>query len=297
MAIRTIDRFNPRPAGGRWRKAVVAVVAALLLVIPGTALAQEDDDDGMSEADRETMAMDSTATQWSFQFAYQMMPDYYDDTLDNGQVRGAGLDDYLQVRIVAPIPLEKMTILPRITLRHYQAPNGESGLGNTEIFALIMPKPWDWGSGRFGIGPLVTLPGSTKVSKDEFGYGLAMAAVNSAGKWYYGILLTQSWQSVDPATLPAGKTDTNALGIAPFLNYRIANGWYVGNGDMVAKYDWDKSEFFMPLGVRIGKVIVKPNDSWNLYFEYQTSVIYDGWSGSAVKNSYRFNVSYTIPVG
>ncbi len=66
---------------------------------------------------------------------------------------------------------------------------------------------------------------------------------------------------------------------------------------MVAKYDWDKSEFYLPIGVRIGKVFVNPGDSWNAYFEYQTSAIYDGWSGSAVKNSYRINLTYTIPVG
>ena len=49
--------------------------------------------------------------------------------------------------------------------------------------------------------------------------------------------------------------------------------------------------------MRVGKVNVKPNGSWNFYFEYQTALIYDDWQGAAVKNSYRFNVSYTWPVG
>jgi hypothetical protein len=35
--------------------------------------------------------------------------------------------------------------------------------------------------------------------------------------------------------------------------------------------------------------------SWNYYFEHQTSVVYDDWPGSAVENSYRFKVTYTIP--
>jgi hypothetical protein len=250
-----------------------------------------------AEADRETKALDSTATQWQFQLAYQMMPDYHDDEV-NGAPRASGLDNYVQLRIVAPVPLEKLTILPRLTLRHYEnLATKESGFGNTEIFALIIPKPWDWGSGRTGIGPLVTLPGDEKVARDEWGYGFAAAAVNARGKWFYGLLFTQSWRAVDPAVLPAGGSDTNPLGIAPFLNYRLSGGWYVGNGDMVAKYDWDTKRFYLPIGVRVGKVLVQEKSSWNFYAEYQTSLIYDDWPGSAVKNSLRINATYTLPVG
>ena len=87
------------------------------------------------------------------------------------------------------------------------------------------------------------------------------------------------------------------MGIAPFLNYQMGDGWYVGNGDMVAQYDWNSSKFYLPIGVRVGKVLVQPEGSWNFYGEYQTSLIYNDWPGPAVKNSYRFNVTYTIPVG
>jgi len=54
--------------------------------------------------------------------------------------------------------------------------------------------------------------------------------------------------------------------------------------------------FYVPIGVRFGKVIVKEKGSWNIYAEYQTSLIYKSYPGPAVENSYRFNVSYTIPV-
>jgi len=120
------------------------------------------------EQDAETKALDSTASQWSFQVAYQAMPDYYSDTLDNGETRRAGADNYAQLRIVAPLPLSKLTILPRMTIRHYENSNGDSGFGNTELFALIIPRSWDWGMGRAGIGPLVTLPGDEKVARDEW---------------------------------------------------------------------------------------------------------------------------------
>lgn len=290
-----------------WLAAVLLVVGPLLLwpapaVLADSAPEGEEDDSGeavgeMSEAERETAALDSTATQWSFQLAYQSIPDYHDDTLDDGTTRPAGLDDYIQLRIVAPVVLNSLTILPRLTVRHYENAAGESGLGNTELFALIIPKKWDWGSGRFGIGPLVTTPGSTAVAKDEWGAGFAMGAVNAKGKWFYGLLLTQSWQAVSPETLAPGSSNTNPLGLAPFLNYRLGKGWYIGNGDMVALYDWDSGGFYLPLAIRVGKVIVNEKSSWNIYGEYSTSLIYSNWDGSAKKNAYRFNISYTIPVG
>jgi hypothetical protein len=266
----------------------------LAVFLTWSAVAQADENDGGQDA--ESKALDATATQWSFQFAYQAMPDYHNDVV-NGQPRRAGLTDYAQVRIVAPIPLEKFTILPRLTLRHYENPQGQSGIGNTEIFALIVPKPWDWGVGRVGVGPLVTLPGDENVAKDEWGYGFAAAVVNTSGKWFYGTLLTQTWRSIDPRTLPAGTSDANPLGIAPFLNYRLGKGWYIGNGDMVALWDWNNSKFYLPVGVRAGKVLVQDKGSWNFYGEYQTSLVYNDWPGAAVKNSYRVNVTYTMPVG
>jgi hypothetical protein len=285
-----------------------ALLAVMLAFGSPPALAQEaEEENGQpTEAaeeeagggqDAETKALDSTATQWSFQFAYQVMPSYYDDTLDNGQMRPEGNTDYAQLRIVAPIPLENFTILPRLTVRHYENAQGQSGLGNAEIFALMVPGAWDWGNGRFGIGPLVTLPGDKEVARDEWGYGFATAVVNSKGKWFYGLLLTQSWRAVDPTIIPPGGSDTNPLGIVPIVNYRIAKGWYVGNGDMVARYDWDKNEFYLPIGIRVGKVFVMEKGTWNFYGEYQTSLLKDGWSGSAVKDSFRINATFTIPVG
>jgi len=281
-------------------------LAAVLSLSSGAVFAQETDD-GESEsqaAEEETApqqddvskALDSTATQWSFQFAYQTT-DWKEDIV-NGQPRTPGLDNFVQMRVVAPLVFEKFTLLPRLTFRHYEnLKTGESGLGNTELFGLIIPKKWDWGTGRTGLGPLVTLPGNKNVAKDEWGYGVAGAIVNTSGKWFYGVLLTQSWQAIDPDNLPAGSSDTNPLGIAPFLNYQLGGGWYVGNGDMIISYDWDSNEVYMPIGVRIGKVIAGNKGSWNAYFEYQTSLIYDDWPGAAKDQSFRINLTRTLPAG
>ena len=255
--------------------------------------------DQSAEQSRESMAMDATATQWSFQLAYQWMPDYYTDILSDGTTRPLGLDNYAQLRSVAPIPLKGLTILPRLTVRHYENKNtGKSGFGNTELFGLIVPKFTDWGSGRAGIGPLVTMPGNKDVARDEWGYGFAAAIVNNTGQWFYGLLFTQSFRAIDPSALPTGTSDANPLGISPFVTYRFgSSGIYLQTADIVALYDWDSGGFYLPVGLRSGKVWVFEKGSLNLYGEYRTSLIYKNWNGSAIKNSFRLNISYTIPVG
>ncbi len=285
------------------------VAFAALSLLTGAAWAQDegaaDDPVGPTEQPAESggqddvsKAIDSTATQWSFQFAWQQT-DWKTD-LVNGQPRPQGLDNFAQLRIVAPFVFENFTLLPRLTMRHYEnVNNGDNGLGNTELFGLIIPRNWDWGSGRVGIGPLVTFPGNDKVARDEWGYGFAAAAVNTSGKWFYGLLLTQSWRAVDPDALPVGTSDTNPLGLAPIINYQLGGGWYVGNGDQVINYDWDSNEFLVPIGVRVGKVIPGKGGkgSWNLYVEAQTSWVYDDYPGAAKDSSWRFNITRTLPAG
>jgi hypothetical protein len=268
-------------------RCIFALIIPLAL-LGNHAFAEEGAQDDVSKA------LDSTATQWSFQFAYQAMPNYKDDYVD-GQRRPEGSTDFIQVRIVAPLSFESFTVLPRLTFRHYENAKGQSGLGNTELFGLIIPKSWDWGNGRMGLGPLITTPGDEDVAKDEWGYGMAGAIVNTSGDWFYGFLATQSWQAVDPEALPPSQSDTNPLGIAPFLNYQLGGGWYVGNGDMTVRYDWDSKEWYVPIGVRFGKVIVGSSSSWNIYGEYQTSLVYDDYPGPAVADSFRINVTYTMP--
>jgi hypothetical protein len=158
-----------------------------------------------------------------------------------------------------------------------------------------MPKAWDWGSGRVGVGPLITLPGDEEVARDEFGYGIAGALVNGSGKWFYGVLVTQTWRAVDRANLPLDQSDTNPLGIAPILSYQLGGGWYISNGDMVIQYDWSGGDVYMPLAVRIGKVLPASKGAWNVYFEYKTALIYENWQGAAEENTFRVNITRQIP--
>ncbi|KPK28939.1 MAG: hypothetical protein AMJ61_00055 [Desulfobacterales bacterium SG8_35_2] len=143
------------------------------------------------EQSRESMAVDATAAQWSYQFAWEGFFDYKTDTIDNGQVRG-GRKGFLQFRWVAPIPKsEKMpiTLLPRLTLRLVQNSEEKFGFGSSDIFVLgIMNQ---WASGRWGFGPQINFPAKDGFGNTEWGYGLAAAVTERAldDKLFLALLL------------------------------------------------------------------------------------------------------------
>ena len=86
--------------------------------------------------------------------------------------------------------------------------------------------------------------------------------LNRRRRWYHGPLCPATRRAVAPASLPPTSSDSNPRGIAPFLDYPLVACFYVGNGDMVARYDWDTKQVYLPNGIRIGKIFVKKKGSW-----------------------------------
>jgi len=285
------------------RAGIVAAFAILLATAATPGLAQEE---GQS---RESMALDNTASQWSFQFAYQANTDYKRDTLSNGLIRPEGNKGFFQLRVVAPVPIAGgaggggVTILPRLTMRVSENKDGQWALSPTDVFALIVPL--EWSTGRAGIGPDIVIPGSATVGSDTWAYGLAGAVIQRLfnEKVMVGLLLQQTWGERDvvdmsqPIPTDSTETGANPLIINPFVNVQLGKGWYLGSNDMVAQYSWEFGGWKIPLGVRVGYVLVRPSNSWNFYVEYATEFATDDWPGAIAKNKIRFNISYTLPVG
>ena len=255
------------------------------------------------EQSRESAALDNTAAAWSFQFAYQGMPDYRDDMLSNGDTRPEGNRRWVQFRMVAPIKVAGVSVLPRLTARVSENKDGEWGISPTDVFALILP--FDWGTGRAGLGPDLVIPGSSKVGSSEWSYGLAGAVIQRLfnDRMMVGLLVQQTWGQRDVYALGQGvPTDeveqgANPLIINPFINYQLGKGWYVGTNDLVAQYSWEFGGWKLPVGARFGYVLVQPANSWNFYVEYATDFATDDWPGAAAKNKFRVNVAYSMPVG
>lgn len=255
------------------------------------------------EQSRESAALDNTASAWSFQLAYQAMPEYRDDILANGDTRPEGNKGYVQFRVVAPIKVAGVSVLPRLTARVSENKDGDWGISPTDLFALILP--FDWGTGRAGLGPDIVIPGSSKVGSSEWSYGLAGAVIQRFlnDKMMVGLLVQQTWGQRDVYDLGQGvptdevETGANPLIINPFINYQLGKGWYLGTNDLVAQYSWEFGGWKLPVGARLGYVLVQPASSWNFYVEYATDFATDDWPGAAAKSKYRVNVSYSMPVG
>jgi len=275
--------------------ALVATTLGLSLPLAGRA----------QEQSRESAALDNTAAAWSFQFAGQAMPDYRQDTLASGEIRPEGNKGYAQFRMVAPVKVAGVSVLPRLTMRYSQNKDGEWGFSPTDLFALILP--FDWGTGRAGFGPDIVIPGSSKVGSSEWSYGLAGAVIQRFfnDKMIVGLLVQQLWGErtvVDlgqPVPIVTDEIETGAhpLIINPFITAQLGKGWYLSTNDMVAQYSWEFGGWKVPLGLRFGYVLVNPSNSWNFYVEYATEFATDDWPGAAAKNKYRANVAYSMPVG
>jgi hypothetical protein len=266
--------------------------------------------DAAAQQSAESAVNDATASQWSLQFAYQAMLSYRSDTLQTGDVRPEGNKGFFQYRMVAPIPVGKIKILPRLTIRYTENKDGEWGFSPTDLFALIVP--WDWGTGRGGLGPDVVIPGSAKVGSTEWSYGIAGAVIQRFlnDKLMVGLVVQQVWGKRDvveigqpvegpPTVTPTDSIETGAhpLVINPFINFQLGKGLYLASNDLVAQYSWEFKGWKVPIGVRVGYVLIKPKGSWNFYLEYATEFATDDWPGAAAENKVRANVSYAIPVG
>jgi hypothetical protein len=265
---------------------ILAGLLTLMLAGHGVTYAQEQS--------RESAALDNTAAAWSFQFAYQGMPDYR---------RPEGNRRWVQFRMVAPIKVAGVSVLPRLTARVSENKDGDWGISPTDVFALILP--FDWGTGRAGLGPDIVIPGSSKVGSSEWSYGLAGAVIQRLfdDRMMVGLLVQQTWGQRDVYDLGQGvPTDeveqgANPLIINPFINYQLGKGWYIGTNDLVAQYSWEFGGWKLPVGARLGYVLVQPASSWNFYVEYATDFATDDWPGAAAKNKFRVNVAYSMPVG
>jgi len=232
------------------------------------------------EQSRESMAVDATAAQWSYQFAYEGFFDY--DTADG---RPEGNKGFLQFRMVAPIPKSEsmpVTLLPRLTLRLNQNSAGDYGFGSSDIFCLAILDQWS--TGRWGIGPQLNFPaGSEAFGSTNWGYGLAGAITERA-------LNDDLFNNTSVAY-------ANPLGINVILVYQLGDGWYIGNGDFVILYHWQNKAFRVPFGVRLGKAFISPGTTWNFYAEYATGLYYSEWSGSVPGHAIRVNAQFQIPIG
>ena len=139
-------------------------------------------------------------------------------------------------------------------MRNNQAADLSSGAGDAEYFALFVP--FEWSTGRWGIGPQINFPAeSAKFGSEKWRYGFASAWLERVGdKVLTGVLVQQIWGKTDPND--PDRQVAQPITIQPVFNYSLKNGYYLNIGETAFSYNWDADAWSIPLGLRFGKVFI-----------------------------------------
>ena len=141
--------------------------------------------------------------------------------------------------------------------------NRETGLGDTTFSAFFTPKsPGEW---IWGVGPVVLLPTNTddRLGADEWGAGATALVLTMQGPWVVGSLVSNIWD-ID------GDTEINILSWQYFVNYNMANGWYLTTSPlMTANWEADSdNKWTIPVGGGVGKIFHIGKQPMNAQFQY-----------------------------
>jgi len=290
----------------KWRYLMVCLP---LLIFTSVVYADDQDDqetdtdrsssyaEEMAEATEEVNTNDPTAAAISVSAGWEFY-DWYEDEIAPGQTRPPGSDNSFNTRFVIP-PMAKgkwgspWPIINRFSFSNVEQVTGTSGSGNAEFITLFIP--WKWATGKIGIGPAINLPADEKqFGTDVWRYGFSGVVLENSleGRLMWGVLMRQVWGKTDPNS---NDIVASALALQPIVVYQLKDGWYVSNGESPIAYHWQKNEWLVPLGLRLGKTIKdKRGGTWNMYGEYRTNVVYKDWPGSAASDIIRISASYTF---
>jgi opacity protein-like surface antigen len=127
--------------------------------------------------------------------------------------------------------------------------NGIGDITQSLFFSPAHPGPLIWGA-----GPVFTIPSA---SDPTLGTGRVLAGPTAVflvtpGHWVLGVLLNNQW-SIDGNALRA---PVNSFLAQPFVNYNMADGWYLTSSPAITS-NWlaaPGQQWTLPLGGGVGRV-------------------------------------------
>jgi hypothetical protein len=144
------------------------------------------------------------------------------------------------------------TILPVISQPDiYTGTGREDGLGDINFTAFFSPAKAS--AVTWGVGPTFVLPTATDdaLGADKWSVGASAVVLAMPGKWVVGSLFSNIW-SVDGS----GANDVNFFTWQYFINYNLANGWYLTTAPVItANWEADSDNTWtVPFGGGAGKI-------------------------------------------
>lgn len=129
---------------------------------------------------------------------------------------------------------------------------GGWGLGNITYEGFISPA--NPGKVIWGVGPALQFPTNTgDFGADAWSGGIAAVVLTMPGHWVIGGLVQQMWSFAKAG----GQDDVSSFLLQPFVNYNIANGWYVSTTPVItANWEADGGNVWtLPVGGGVGKIV------------------------------------------
>jgi hypothetical protein len=179
----------------------------------------------------------------------------------NNTTLGLGPDEdqtlnVLNIQPVVPFRLnDGLTLVTRTILPVVSQPSlagsNSNGIGDLNPTFFLVPKlPGRW---TVGFGPTLVLPTASReaLGSGQWGMGPAAVAVYTRGPWVAGGLINQIW------SVP-GDSDRRSLNqflLQPFVNYNLANGWYLVSSPIItANWQASSDRWLVPVGGGVGRV-------------------------------------------
>ncbi|HSP96292.1 MAG TPA: neuromedin U [Candidatus Dormibacteraeota bacterium] len=244
---RPLGRERPAAAArGRLRTTTPIVVGALvfLLLTHARATAEEPSTTELAKQTQNPVAdLISVPFQNNFNF-------------------GAGTDRKMvwtmDFQPVIPITLNEdwnlitRTIVPIIN-QPSLAPGMDSAFGMGDINPSVFLSPAKDRGLIWGVGLTTTLPTATEAEIGSGKWSLGPTAVGLLieGPWVVGALINQQWSVAGWSS-----RDVDQMLIQPFINYNIANGWYITSAPIITGNFAASggNHWTLPVGAGIGKL-------------------------------------------
>lgn len=146
----------------------------------------------------------------------------------------------------------------------------DTGVGDINLFDIFLLKTKGV---KLGLGPLLTL---NSASQDELGSGkwqggLSAVAVKDSSVGILGGLV--QWQKSFAGD--SDRKNVETLTLQPFVFYNLPQGWYLRSSGIM-NYNLETDDYYLPLGVGIGRAWKGQNKIINTFIEPQWTVAHEG---------------------
>ena len=138
--------------------------------------------------------------------------------------------------------------------------DGESGLGDI-VFDLAYAPKTDGGL-IVAYGFIMSLPTATNdLGSDRWTLGPEFLIGKATPKYVTGVFPNHQWDIGG-----SGNKDISLTTIQPFYTYLPGGGWSVGTGPTIT-YDWEATQWTVPLQINAGKTVVIGGRPWKFSAE------------------------------